>query len=213
MLLKRALICSWVLAVLIVASFPAGASPVVLIDEDFEGVAVGTKSAGTVIGEFTVSSGSVDVVGTGFFGELCVLPTAGNCVDMEGSSPGAIASTLAFTLAAGTEVTLSFDLIGSQRGSSNDTLVTFGAAFSETFTRASGDAPPTVVRIFTLGSAQTASLTFADVDGGSFFGAMLDNVTLAAEAPSSVPLPGTATLMAVGLAALLGFTRHRSRRP
>ena len=65
---------------------------------------------------FTVTGGTVDIVGGALFGSLCVAPESGNCLDMDGSTgtAGQISSAM-MSLAPGT-YKLSFDLIGSQRG-------------------------------------------------------------------------------------------------
>jgi hypothetical protein len=66
-------------------------------------------------------------------------PESGNCLDMDGSTgtAGQISRAM-MSLAPGT-YTLSFDLIGSQRGLTTSTTVTLGSLFNQTFILGSSD--------------------------------------------------------------------------
>src|SRR5687768_17340091 len=75
----------------------------VIFFDDFSADPVGTNATLT---NWTVLEGTIDVVGTGFFPELCASgPSPSRCVDLDGSGPsdGVSAGTIehAFTLAAG----------------------------------------------------------------------------------------------------------------
>jgi hypothetical protein len=58
------------------------------ISENFTGVApaLNASNIGTF---FPVTGGAVDIVGGAVFGSLCVAPTSGNCLDMDGSTGAA----------------------------------------------------------------------------------------------------------------------------
>lgn len=97
------------------------------ISENFDALTPALNA--TNIGAFTVTGGSVDVVGGSLYGYLCVIPTSGNCVDLDGST-GAAGQISSANLTLGPGVyNLSFDLIGSQRGNTTSTTVTLGSFF------------------------------------------------------------------------------------
>jgi hypothetical protein len=117
---------------------------------------------------FTVTGGAVDIVGGGLFGSLCAAPTSGNCLDMDGSTgaAGQISSAM-MTLAAG-KYTLSFDLIGSQRGLTTTTTVTLGSLFNQTFTLGGADGTSGIVNeTFTVVAPATAALVFTSNTPGN----------------------------------------------
>src|ERR1700683_4132883 len=66
----------------------------------------------TAAGGFTAINGTnVDSVGGGLFGGLCVLPEAGNCIDLDGSggkSQGVLETTPAIALYPRVHYTFSF---------------------------------------------------------------------------------------------------------
>src|SRR5262249_15598791 len=63
------------------------------ISENFNAVTPALNA--TNIGSFfTVTGGAVDIVGGALFGGLCVAPTSGNCLDMDGSTGGGRADQL-----------------------------------------------------------------------------------------------------------------------
>src|SRR6266508_3794425 len=109
------------LYILALLSFSTSAQAAIIFTENFNGSGVGTYLSGSTVGGFTVTAGSVDVVGTGFFPELCTGATTGNCVDLSGLAQGTIA-TVPLSLSVGS-YTLSFVLNGSQRGVATSTTV------------------------------------------------------------------------------------------
>jgi len=188
---------------LIVAS-PCAATPIFF--ENFDSVAVGSYSSPAVVGNFINTSGSVEVVGPGYFPELCVSPESGSCLDLDGLSNGTI-QTAPFVLQPGTNYTLSFDLNGSQRDTETSTTVTFGS-YSETFFRTFFETPSPIVRLITVGSVTSAPLVFKS-NSGDYAGALLDNVSIDAVNPAAVPEPSTMTLLALGLASAVKARRRR----
>jgi len=93
------------------------------------------------------------------------------------------------SLAPGT-YTLSFALIGSQRGLTTSTTVTLGSLFNQTFILGSSDLTDGIVNDTITVAAPTTALIFTSDTPGNI-GALLDNVNFAAASvatPPSLPL-------------------------
>lgn len=156
------------------------------------------------LSQWTVSDGTIDVIGPGFFD---LYPGNGRYVDLDGSSgnAGKITTKSSFSLAAGTTYFLSFDLGGSTRGDSNTVQVSLGG-YSESITLASNAGLLHFERAISVQSDMVGALVF-DHAGGDNLGLILDNVSVVA-----VPEPETYALMLAGLS-LIGFAaRHRASR-
>jgi hypothetical protein len=141
----------------------------------------------TSAGVFTAINGTnVDLVGGALDGFLCASPESGNCLDLDGSggnSQGDI-ETSPITLNSGTEYTLSFDLIGSQRGVTTSTTVNFGP-YSQTFSLPSSDDTDGIVSVpITVPSTTLTYLEFTSNTPGDI-GALLDNVLITTGTPPS----------------------------
>lgn len=183
-------------------------------------------------------TGNVDLVATPDFNITCA-GGAGSCVDLAGTpGPGRITSKNFYAVAAGSKVTLSFDVSGNQRVdaansiyagfffASNTTIsdYTLGGGFG------SGDiiSAPFLTSSISTGTLTSGenqpftnySLTFTAVDGGnvqlfigtdetSVFGPVLDNVSLSA---TGVPEPASWALMLVGFGGLGAAIRGARRR-
>jgi PEP-CTERM motif len=194
-------------AVLTLAASPMHATTIFSENFNTSTVALGVTTAG----QFTAINGTnVDVVGAADgFQALCSGPESVACVDLGGSggdSAGAIQLTTPLSLAAGV-YDLSFDLLGSQRGTTTTTVVTFGNNFSQTFVLGSSD-----VEIFNEAISITGGptqLTFTDIDPtDDNMGALLDNVTILT--PSSVtPEPSSLMLLGTGFLGVVGMVRRK----
>jgi hypothetical protein len=118
-----------------------------ILSENFNELSPTMLNATSPVGVFNVTAGSVDLLGGAVFGGLCAAPESGNCVDMDGSTGAAGQLTSApLTLTPGS-YTLSFDLIGSQRGVTDSTTVTLGSLYDQTFVLASSDVTDGIVSI------------------------------------------------------------------
>jgi hypothetical protein len=205
-----------VVAIFVAASLTCSATP--LFTEDFEGATPGYYStvggiSGTV---FSLVSGSIDIVGTGYWPLLCTGTASGNCVDSVGGSSGysgqKIETTssysdpsnlywLTFSLGGWTEGDRT-DLYTSAAGYSATVLVTFGS-WSESFTRGYGDVPATISRSFT---STGGKLSFETTNSTlTWAGLIVDNITL-----ESVPEPSSVVLLGGGLLALFVARRRRA---
>ncbi len=185
------------LAIITLCSLSCSLSGGVLLNENFNELA--PQLAATSAGAFsTINGTNVDIVGANF--GLCALPESDICIDMNGTNgnpAGQLESNMEF--AAGTYL-LSFDLIGSQRGPTDSTTVTFGN-YDQEFTLASGDDSSGIVvnQVVTLSSP--GFLLFSADQGGNI-GNVLDNVVVATP-NSAVPEPASA--LPLGFAMLAGI--------
>jgi hypothetical protein len=162
----------------------------------------------TVFTNWTVTSGSVDVIGDG--GSYQYLPLGnGNYVDLDGTTgaPGQITTKMIF--AAGT-YTVSFQLAGSTGAGDDHTSKTTQIAFSVGGVTQSLELPytaslQTYSYIFT--TTAPGQLSFTDLAGGNDnVGNLLDNVSVTA-----VPEPSTWAMMILGFLGL-GFLGYRKSK-
>ncbi|MDB6134221.1 MAG: hypothetical protein JWM59_2464 [Verrucomicrobiales bacterium] len=154
--------------------------------------------------QWTVDSGSVDLIGNGYFD---FLPGNGLYLDLDGSTgaAGTITSS-SFFLAPGDYV-LNFDLAGSQRGDSDtaNVAVNVGLAFQQYTLASSVGFTPTSLQ-FTVASGQSASISFSGL-GGDNIGLLLDNVSLSS-VDNNVPDGGFTLALLGGTLSLLGIGRR-----
>ena len=163
----------------------------------------------TSAGAFSEINGTnVDIVGPSLFASLCAPPESGSCIDMagtNGNSQGQLRSNMLFP--AG-KYLLSFNLIGSQRGITASTTVTFGN-YQQMFTLASVDDTHGIVvnQLVTL-SSPSFLLFVSDTPGN--IGNLLDNVVVSTPT-STVPEPGSLLLLGTGCLAVVAKLRHRAK--
>jgi len=181
----------------------------VILSENFDELtdAVNVTSAGAFS---AINSTDVDIVGPALFAGLCASPEGGSCIDMDGSGTnpqGQLQSSMLFP--AGSYL-LSFDLIGSQRGNTASTTVTFGN-YDQEFTLTSSDDTDGIVVDQLVTLSTTGYLLFVS-DTAGYQGDLLDNVVVST-ATSSTPEPATLPLMGFTLAGLAVELARRRRSP
>lgn len=149
---------------------------------------------------WSVPSGSVDLIGNGFYD---FYPGNGLYVDLDGSTGSAGPLTTKQTFGAGS-YTLTFDLGGSQRGDTNTVEISLGD-WSTSLVKYSSDPLHSFSYTFTTTGGQ---LEFQNL-GGDNVGAILDNVQLDADS-APVPEPGTLMLVGIGLFGLAVYGKRRA---
>jgi hypothetical protein len=185
-------------------SFGSASASVVLSDNfNAENGGTGTLNY-TGLANWTVTGGSVDLIGNGYFD---LLPGNGLYLDMNGSTGAAGAITSVATFGPGT-YNLTFDFAGTQRGYDGKISFTFGDATGGPVTLSSGTGftPESFVLTTTLANSQ---LTFQSYNtGNGNIGGLLDNVVLTSR--SDVPEPASLSLLGLGLVGL-GLMHRRKR--
>lgn len=160
---------------------------------------------GQSFGPWTVTSGSIDLIG-GYWQN----PTSpGGSVDVDGDSPGAFDQTIATGKGA---YELTFDLSGNPDGGpTTKTLqVTVGNA-TQVFTYVlNGNSHSDMMYVpesLKFATSGPTTLTFTSLDVDSPYGPVVGNVSV-----TSVPEPASWTLMLLGAGALGGALRARRSR-
>lgn len=197
------------LSISLAMASPSFAGVIVFDDFNSENGGVGQLNY-SGFANWTVTGGTVDLIGNGFFD---FLPGNGLYIDMDGSTGNAGLMTSTFSLPAGT-YTLEYDVAGSHRGSTDsmNVAVEFGS-FSHTVTLPSAAPFTHEVWLVTVSEPFVASLSFEGV-GGDNVGLLLDNVKISSGSapPPSVPEPATLLLLGAGLAGVGGVAWRRQRR-
>ncbi len=130
----------------------------------------------TNLGAFTVTSEAVDVMGGNAYSYLCSSLASENGADLDGRNGTAGQFSSAILSLAPRAFTLSFDLLGSQRGMPTTTTVALDSLCGETYSLGSADLTSGVVS--TTINARTANdvaLIITSKTAGNA-GAVLDNV-------------------------------------
>ena len=205
--MKKSIITCVAFSMLLVCA--GSSSAAIIFSDNFETENGGVgQSSYAAFANWTVTVGSVDLLGGGYFDSLA---GPGNmCLDMDGSTgvAGTIVST-ALNLNPGQYV-LYFDAAGSQRWNpSTDTMtVSLGSLFSAPLTLADNAPFNTFATpVINVAAPTVASISFAHA-GGDNVGLLLDNVALDYCRQDVIPAPGAILLGGIG-AGLVGWLRRR----
>lgn len=174
------------------------ASATVVFSDDFNSYTAAIPAPSS-FGGWNVISGSVDIIGLSPYDYF---PSNGKYLDLDGSTGNGGEISTSAIFGPGSYV-INFDLAGSQRGDSNDVVVSFGGN-TWNYTVASGDG--FIARSFTFTTLTTTSLAFQN-GGTDNMGALLDNVSVTA-----VPEPSTYGLMFGGMIMVAGLVARKSRQ-
>jgi Protein of unknown function (DUF642)/PEP-CTERM motif len=192
-----------VLSIALLAAAPvlAQAQSTIFAD-DFNANAVGPNLAPT---GWTVTNGTVDIVGPGFFGGLCAAG-GDKCIDLDGSTNDAGVLSHDFSLTAGITYTATFELAGNQRGGKDRITVSFGSSVFTFAALAANTAWSNYEVEFTPTSSGIYALSFSNA-GGDNIGAVLDNVAIQA-----VPEPETYAMLLAGLGLMGTIARRKAKK-
>jgi hypothetical protein len=200
----RNLIAGAIITVGLLCAQASHAAPI--FSDDFNSTTTQSLNQ-TVFSNWTVTSGSVDVIGDG--GSYQYLPFGnGNYIDLDGTTgvPGTITTKMIF--APGT-YTVTFQLAGSTGAGGDLTSKTTEIAFSVGGVTQSLELPYTAslqTYSYTFTTTAPGQLSFADLAGGNDnVGNLLDNISVTA-----VPEASSWAMMILGFLGV-GFMTYRRR--
>lgn len=183
-----------------IALSAAGANAYTVFEDNFNGYGADQLNWNAATSPWTVSNGTVDVIGAG--GSYDFIPGNGSYLDLDGSTNLAGLISTSLNLTAGVQYTATFQLAGNHRGAGDDTVDAIFGGASGAYTLTSGAGFTTYSLVFTPTTTQTYTLSFDD-RGTDNQGALLDNVKVTA-----VPEPGSLALVLAGLG-VVGFAARR----
>ncbi len=202
-------------AVAAVTSASAALATNVVIDGDFNNTnaAFQTIFSPSTFGPWTVTNGSIDLIG-GYWqspsGPNAAAGGTNGSVDLDGDSPGGIWQSIS-GLTSGKTYTLTFALSGNPDGGSptKSVDVSIGSVANDNFTYTTGANSHANMMYtfesvsFTAGASNT--LSFVSQDASSAYGPVVGDVSIA------IPEASTWVMLLAGFAGL-GFLGFRARR-
>lgn len=189
----------------------AAATFTTIWEDDFDAAAQGLNA--TPFG-WTVTDGTVDVIGGIPSAYYDFYPMNGNYIDLDGSTgdAGRMTTTQVFNFVAGVVYRIYFTM--GQNGAGTDT-VKFGFDFlASSITNTGGIAPVMTDQFIDFSvMADVSSALFFEGVGNDNQGLVIDNVILKSlDQVAAVPLPASAPLILLGLSGLAALRRRRSAR-
>jgi hypothetical protein len=200
-----------ILAAAVASVFSVSAQAAPVFSDNFDSYAADQLNwIPPVLSGWTITNGSVDIIGSG--GSYDFLPGNGSYVDLDGGSAhsGKLSHTL--SLLAGHTYTLSFDLAGSQRGTTEIVDVKFGTTMEHStlssndgFSHHTMNFTPLISGSYSFDYQNNEFGAFIGNGDGNFIGALLDNVAV-----TSVPEPESYAMFMAGLG-VMGFIARRRK--
>jgi hypothetical protein len=201
-----------ILAAAVASVFSVSAQAAPVFSDNFDSYAADQLNwIPPVLSGWTITNGSVDIIGSG--GSYDFLPGNGSYVDLDGGSAhsGKLSHTL--SLLAGHTYTLSFDLAGSQRGTTEIVDVKFGTTMEHStlssndgFSHHTMNFTPLISGSYSFDYQNNEFGAFIGNGDGNFIGALLDNVAV-----TSVPEPESYAMFMAGLG-VMGFIARRRKK-
>ena len=201
-----------ILAAAVASVFSVSAQAAPVFSDNFDSYAADQLNwVAPVSSGWVITNGMVDIIGNG--GSFDFLPGNGSYVDLDGSSSRSGQLSHTVNLVTGYTYILSFDLAGSQRGTSEIVDVRFGTT-TENFILASGDGFSHHTMNFIPLSSGLYSFDYQNNQfganlgnaEGNHIGALLDNVAV-----TSVPEPESYAMFMAGLG-VMGFIARRRKK-
>jgi len=161
--------------------------------------------AGNGLSGWTIESGSVDLINTYW------QPASGNySLDLNGNSAAVIAQS--FATEVGKTYTVTFNMAGNTDGGGAVKYITAGVNGDHSFTfdttgQSRGNMGWTTQSFSFVADSTTSTLRFSGDSRNSYYGAALDNISVAA----AVPEPETYAMLIAGLG-LVGFMARRKKK-
>ncbi len=192
-----------ILAAAVASVFSVSAQAAPIYSDNFDSYTADQLNwAPPALSGWTVTGGgTVDIIGIS--GSYDFLTGNGRYVDLDGSNGNSGLLSHTVSLLAGQTYSLSFDLAGSHRGSSETVDVNFGTT-AATFTLASSDGFSLHTMNFSAISTGLYSFNYQNL-GGDNVGALLDNVAV-----NSVPEPESYAMFMAELG-VMGFIARRRK--
>lgn len=187
----------------------ASAATVTVLFDNFNSYAQGTPRVNPGLAPWTITAGSVDVIGSPTYTSWCGVGQ-GNCLDMNGSTKtaGRIERVVS-GLVVGQAYELTFDF-GNNRNSQKPNVAEvlafgFGAtSYSLNIFAQSSMTASQVYRFVATSTSQTLFFRDAGTTPTDNGGPLLDNVRL-----STIPLPAGGVLLLGGLGVLAALRRRK----